>query len=86
VATQLCWEPVVIQFYNETDYNMHRLNLLGWDLHTYDADVGAPDKVFFTHDLLMCTLALINRSIPVTQDKHRLNGKELILNLPNEAE
>ncbi len=38
------WEAAVIQFYNEANYNMHRLNLLGWDLHAYDADAGAPNK------------------------------------------
>ena len=38
------WEAAVIQFYNEANYNVHRLHLLGWDLHTYDADAGAPEK------------------------------------------
>ena len=38
------WAAALIQFYNEASYNMHRLNLLGWDLHAYDADAGAPDK------------------------------------------
>jgi hypothetical protein len=37
------WAAAVIQFYNEANYNLHRLNLLGWDLHAYDADAGAPD-------------------------------------------
>jgi hypothetical protein len=50
------WEDVVIQFYNEANYNMHCLNLLGWDLHAYDADAGAPNKA---STLLTCTHALL---------------------------
>ncbi len=37
------WAAALMQFYNEANYNVHRLNLLGWHLHAYDADAGAPD-------------------------------------------
>jgi hypothetical protein len=49
------WAAAVIQFYNEANYNMHRLNLLGWDLHAYDADAGAPHKA----STLLSTLLLL---------------------------